>query len=296
MYAQPMNRETEQRRERLPAPEEGVNGSDPHAMVRAIEASVLVQRRFQFFVWAQSHLCAMVRHQLVVCGSYQRAHRDLVFEAFNSVVVPAQLLAVVTDRRSPVMRQLIDAWVAKRGGGPLLLRVAGRNASGDGEHDLLAELGFEALLAHGVSRPQRPAELESFFVLGSVGRNFTAREQTYLELMLPHVHSAWLRVQNVERELAGNREPVVNARSAFTRPPITGREGQILAWVREGLSNQEIGSQLGISALTVKNHVQKILQKLGAANRAQAVAKAMAQNLLDGNGPPHSDGDSPRRP
>ena len=51
-------------------------------------------------------------------------------------------------------------------------------------------------------------------------------------------------------------------------------------WVREGKSNQEIGDQLGISVLTVKNHVQKILRKLGASNRAQAVARAMSMNLL----------------
>ena len=50
--------------------------------------------------------------------------------------------------------------------------------------------------------------------------------------------------------------------------------------MREGKSNQQIGDQLGISVLTVKNHVQKILRKLGASNRAQAVAMAMTQNLL----------------
>jgi transcriptional regulator EpsA len=295
MYVKPMNRETEQRRERLPALEEGVNGSsDPHAMVRAIEASVLVQRRFQFFVWAQSHLGAMVRHQLVVCGAYQRVRRDLVFEAFNSIVVPAQLLALVTDRQSALMRHLIDAWVAKRGG-PLLLRLPQDPAGDDSAaQESLFDLGFESLLAHGVSRPQRPSELESFFVLGLVGRCFSAREQTYLELMLPHVHSAWLRVQNVERELSGNRELVSSTRGAFARPPITGREGQILGWVREGLSNQEIGIQLGISALTVKNHVQKILQKLGASNRAQAVAKAMARNLIDSQSS-QGDGETQRR-
>jgi DNA-binding NarL/FixJ family response regulator len=52
--------------------------------------------------------------------------------------------------------------------------------------------------------------------------------------------------------------------------------------VREGKSNVEIASLLGISALTVKNHVQKILRKVGAANRAQAVAKAMEAQLLSG--------------
>ena len=54
----------------------------------------------------------------------------------------------------------------------------------------------------------------------------------------------------------------------------------MLALITRGLSNQQISEKLGISALTVKNHVQKILRKLGAANRAQAVAKAMSMNAL----------------
>jgi len=50
--------------------------------------------------------------------------------------------------------------------------------------------------------------------------------------------------------------------------------------VRDGMSNQQIGVKLGISALTVKNHVQKILRKLQASNRAQAVSKAISMKLL----------------
>jgi DNA-binding CsgD family transcriptional regulator len=62
---------------------------------------------------------------------------------------------------------------------------------------------------------------------------------------------------------------------------VTVREQQILRWVREGLSNQEIAEVLAISPLTVKNHVQKILRKLNAGNRAQAVALALARHLID---------------
>lgn len=51
--------------------------------------------------------------------------------------------------------------------------------------------------------------------------------------------------------------------------------------MRDGKSNQAISNELGISALTVKNHVQKILRKLGAANRAQAVAKALMMNVFN---------------
>ena len=111
----------------------------------------------------------------------------------------------------------------------------------------------------------------------------------YLELLLPHVHSTWLRVQATEREMAGSPAAGTPARSESARTLITERENQILFWVREGKSNQQIGDQLGISVLTVKNHVQKILRKLGAANRAQAVAKAMTLNLLGRSGSAEAD-------
>lgn len=65
------------------------------------------------------------------------------------------------------------------------------------------------------------------------------------------------------------------------RGDVTERERQILRWVRDGKSNQQIADVLGIGPLTVKNHIQKILRKLGAGNRAQAVAQALARNLID---------------
>jgi len=61
---------------------------------------------------------------------------------------------------------------------------------------------------------------------------------------------------------------------------LSDREIQILRWVRDGKSNQEIGAILSISPLTVKNHMQRILRKLQASNRTQAVSKAMAMKLL----------------
>jgi DNA-binding CsgD family transcriptional regulator len=74
-------------------------------------------------------------------------------------------------------------------------------------------------------------------------------------------------------------EPVASSESAAA-PTLTEREREILMGAREGKSNQEIGLSLGISALTVKNHIQKILRKLGAHNRAHAVALAMSHDLF----------------
>lgn len=51
---------------------------------------------------------------------------------------------------------------------------------------------------------------------------------------------------------------------------LTPRERQILELIGNGLANQEIAAQLTIEPGTVKNHVHKILKKLGVSNRAQA--------------------------
>jgi DNA-binding CsgD family transcriptional regulator len=51
------------------------------------------------------------------------------------------------------------------------------------------------------------------------------------------------------------------------------REEEITYWVCQGKTNGEIAQILGISVNTVKNHVHRIFDKLGASNRTQAVAK-----------------------
>lgn len=58
--------------------------------------------------------------------------------------------------------------------------------------------------------------------------------------------------------------------------PLTSREREILALIERGLSNKEIGTQLGIELATVKNHVHRLLEKLRVARRGQAAARARA--------------------
>ncbi len=61
---------------------------------------------------------------------------------------------------------------------------------------------------------------------------------------------------------------------------LTARETEILQWIYYGKSNTEIAMTLGVNALTVKDHVQKILRKLDSLNRTQAVGKAFALGIL----------------
>ena len=61
---------------------------------------------------------------------------------------------------------------------------------------------------------------------------------------------------------------------------LTDRELQVLIHIAQGLSNQEIADNLGISLPTVKTHVTHILQKINARDRVQAVVFAYENHLV----------------
>ena len=63
--------------------------------------------------------------------------------------------------------------------------------------------------------------------------------------------------------------------------PLTPREREVLELLADGLSNRAIAEQLGISAHTVKFHVDALLDKLSARSRTQVVVKAVRQGLLE---------------
>jgi DNA-binding NarL/FixJ family response regulator len=62
---------------------------------------------------------------------------------------------------------------------------------------------------------------------------------------------------------------------------LTDRERQVLRLVAQGLPGKQIARALNISERTVKFHTASLLHKLGADNRAQAVALATQRGLLD---------------
>jgi LuxR family transcriptional regulator, maltose regulon positive regulatory protein len=62
--------------------------------------------------------------------------------------------------------------------------------------------------------------------------------------------------------------------------PLTDREVEVLALLAAGASNRQIADELVVTVETVKKHVSHILEKLGAANRTQAVARARRLGLL----------------
>jgi DNA-binding CsgD family transcriptional regulator len=61
---------------------------------------------------------------------------------------------------------------------------------------------------------------------------------------------------------------------------LSAREREVLQLLAQGLATKQIARSLGVTERTVKFHVASIFAKLGATNRAQAVALAAQHNLL----------------
>ena len=73
---------------------------------------------------------------------------------------------------------------------------------------------------------------------------------------------------------------VIDLPSPQQGPKLSPRQEQVLELMAEGLTNKEIGEQLGVTERTVKAYAQELYDKLNARNRAGAVAEAAKLGML----------------
>ena len=75
-------------------------------------------------------------------------------------------------------------------------------------------------------------------------------------------------------------------RMSSSAPRLSDRERQVLELLAEGLGVSAIAGRLYLSESTAKSHIGRIYDKLGAANRAQALVAAMRLGLISSTAPP----------
>ena len=117
-------------------------------------------------------------------------------------------------------------------------------------------LGIEYMLTLYVD----PQVSDARFDFDRSDSDFTERDRTVLDLLLPHLRQV-LR--------AGRRSPRAAA--------LTARERQVLAHVADGLTNAEVARALTISPETVRKHLENAYGKLGVHTRTAAVAAITAR-------------------
>ncbi len=108
---------------------------------------------------------------------------------------------------------------------------------------------------------------------------------TLKDISLAELASTIFRVADGDTVLHPEGASVVARRLAANgkeRPnTLTPRQREILRLLATGLENKQIARRLGIGTHTVKTHVSRVLQKLGAASRTEAVVLAMRDRLIN---------------
>jgi DNA-binding CsgD family transcriptional regulator len=121
---------------------------------------------------------------------------------------------------------------------------------------VVPQRGRHSLMAYGTFC----GAVVSGTMLGRTGsRSFSARDIASIEAVLPVIGLA-----------------TAAHGTSDTRSDLTPREREIVAYLRLGYRNTDIARALGLSPNTVRNQLAALYEKLGAANRAEAVARTSA--------------------
>jgi len=240
-------------------------------LFRIISSSTTVSLRHQFFLWVQGEVQSLLPHGMMVCVVDEGSGQPAIIEKFSRTSMDDARFSELCRPDGGTVFRVMAAWSAGKNQ-PLLLcphdpdNIAYKNFA----KNLQGE-NLENIAAHGVIDTN--GQTRSLFVFTQIPGKLTERHAYFLELLLPYMHTALVRM------LLNERNPEQRAVEGKSKRVITERETEILRYVQMGKSNDQIGDTLSISPLTVKNHIQKILRKLGVNNRAHAVAKAMALKI-----------------
>ncbi|MFK5635853.1 LuxR C-terminal-related transcriptional regulator [Ornithinimicrobium sp. LYQ103] len=96
------------------------------------------------------------------------------------------------------------------------------------------------------------------------GGPFAERERVLMELLLPHLQP--LLADSLAEEVGPTRPPVRE------QVPPTARQREILHLVAAGMSNRQVGRQLGLSENTVRKHLENVYARIDVQSRTEAVA------------------------
>jgi DNA-binding CsgD family transcriptional regulator len=224
-------------------------------------------------------------------GSTGRVHRELTLPDDLAIPLASPLLeAEVVRRRLPALVEnaemeprLYRALIERTGTtqfvvAPIVaessvIALLHGELSGGGRSLTTIDRDLLRMYSDGVGVMYERAELAQRIELqrAAVAQVFDAAAGSLRQMETPPTLAFTGPVLRAAQEL-GRERPAVKSRGTDRLTRLTAREREVLALLSSGATNSQLADRLTVAESTVKSHVKHILHKLGARNRAEAIA------------------------
>lgn len=253
-----------------------------HAVVAR---SVEVRSHFDVLAWLQGDMQRYLPHDILIAawGNFERGaiHHDII-----SPLAGVRSQTSNTETVTPLLLGLFDHWV-QLGKKPFALNAGDSGFQTQGTAlrcEVAAALQkMHSAMVHGIIDER--GSHDCLYVAFSSKDKFRSAQCSTMSLVLPYIDTALRQVTHLPHQSSDLMDMQIAPTPAAVQAEfnLSQREAEILHWVSQGKTNLEIALILHISSFTVKNHMQRVFQKLNVTNRAQAVSKLMplASNAED---------------
>jgi len=244
---------------------------DRERFSEAVEASMAVSIRPQFFTWTQGALQSLLPHEILICGIVDGSREGMVMHRFSaSRYFRQEQFDIVCHPATGLLPRLLAAAEGTRRA--VVMSPVGEPTTAETAlQALVANNELKNLLAHLVHGTR--GKVEAFYALSRTDIPLDEHAAYLMEMLVPHIHSAFLRVLVNERQAAASD-------SRRSGRLLTQRQEEILNLIKTGKTNSEIAAVLACSPWTIKNHIQAILRNLDSNSRTHAIARAISLGIL----------------
>jgi transcriptional regulator EpsA len=249
----------------------GLSDDERELYLRVVADSLQIQRHYQLFLWLQGELQRFLPHEILISAWGNFTASQLNFD----------IVSRMPGVRTAELRQCdIDAFLTTahrhwvKGGRKPTLTNATEFASAfkpSCDCQIHAALRMmRSLVIHGV-RDERGSPECLYIALYTGSLTHGRPEERFTSLVDALIAPIDIASRKISMLPPLRAEPASKSRGDWLDLSI--REQEILDLVCRGTTNVDIAMALSISPFTVKNHIQRILRKIGASNRTEAAAK-----------------------
>ncbi|MFZ5555540.1 MAG: helix-turn-helix transcriptional regulator [Pseudomonadota bacterium] len=266
------------------APSFDLSKSELAPFFGTVAAALRIASLDDFRAWTRSDLQRFLPHEVLLCGSAHAGTFAVVVELASQVGQPPVSTQGEAADHLSVGGSILARWLDERR--PLLYQGDENGQGVAAQRGARSERpSLSGIAAHSVVDSRGNAV--SFFGFLQVPVRLEPRHSMFLELLVPHMHCALMRIM---AHSSGGKSTRGDGKSRLTT-----RERNILYWLVQGKTNWEIALITNRSENTVKSHLRQIFAKLDVSSRVQAVNKAISLGLTAGPPLPRSASVLPRR-